>query len=65
MVNKVFIVWCKLNKSTDKFDLGIFLEESKANRIAEQYTPVEKHTRKKYKVWVEDYKLSKAYKGKH
>ncbi len=61
MVNKVYIVWCKLNKSTDKFDLGIFTEKIQADNIAE----VEKSLRKKYKIWVSEYTLSKAYKGKH
>lgn len=61
MINKVYIVWCKLNKTTDKFDLGIFTEQIQADKIAE----VEKSLRKKYKVWVEEYTLSKVYKSKH
>lgn len=61
MVDKVFIVWCKLNKDTDKFDLGIFTERIQANNIAE----VEKSLRKEYKIWVSEYTLSKVYKDKH
>ena len=52
MVNKVYIVWCKLNKSTDKFDLGVFIDKQKAEKVVEGYVysfP---------KVWVQEYKLS-------
>ena len=53
MVNKVYIVWCKLNKSTDKFDLGVFIDKQKAmNEMAEasQSFPGT--------IWVQEYRLS-------
>jgi len=54
MVNKVYIVWCKLNKSTDKFDLGVFIDEQEAKDIVENYTMKETAG----KVWITEYKLS-------
>ena len=52
MVDKVYIVWCKLNKSTDKFDLGVFIDKKKADNTmgAAQIFGG--------KVWVQEYKLS-------
>ena len=52
MVNKVYIVWCKLNKSTDKFDLGIFINKQKADNTMEASQIVGG------KVWIQEYKLS-------
>ena len=54
MVDKVYIVWCKLNKSTDKFDLGIKIDKQEAKDIVENYTMDEKIG----KVWLQEYKLS-------
>ena len=52
MVDKVYIVWCKLNKSTDKFDLGVFIDKQKAieTMVASQSVGG--------KVWIQEYKLS-------
>lgn len=50
MVDKVHILWCKLNKSTDKFDLGVFIDKIKA----EQCKSEQKHG----KVWIQEYRLS-------
>ncbi|KKN73086.1 hypothetical protein LCGC14_0403950 [marine sediment metagenome] len=61
MVNKVYIVWCKLNKSTPKFDVGIHIDKSRADKIANATASMDKSA----KVWVEEYRLSKVYKGKH
>lgn len=58
MVNKVYIVWCKLNKSTDKFDLGIFIDEQEAKDVVENYTKKEKIG----KVWKQEYRLYQKYK---
>ena len=52
MVNKVYIVWCKLNKSTDKFDLGVFIDRQKATETMEASQAVGG------KVWIIEYKLS-------
>jgi len=57
MVNKVYIVRCKLNKSTDKFDLGVFIDKQKATEAMEASQSVGG------KVWITEYKLSN-YKGK-
>ena len=54
MVDKVYIVWCKLNKNTDKFDLGVFIDKQEANINKEQFKP--KYTWPK--VWIQEYKLS-------
>ena len=54
MVNKVYIVWCKLNKGTDKFDLGVFIDEEEAKDVVEDYTKKEKIG----KVWKQEYRLS-------
>lgn len=51
MVDKVYIVWCKLNKSTDKFDLGVFVKKSKAINTVGNYQGTGK-------VWWKEYKLS-------
>lgn len=59
MVDKVHIVWCKLNKSTDKFDLGVFIDKQKAEDIVEDYTVSGlKSWQTMGKVWVQEYKLS-------
>ena len=64
MVNKVYIVWCKLNKSTDKFDLGVFIDKQKATEAMEaaHYVPVNfvgtVGTSPGSKVWITEYKLS-------
>ena len=53
MVCKVYIVWCKLNKSTDKFDLGVFIHKQKADdtmEVARSWFG--------YKVWIQEYRLS-------
>ncbi len=55
MVNQVYIVWCKLNKNTDKFDLGVFIDKQEAELIVETYTMKSKIG----KVWLETYRLSK------
>ena len=52
MVNKVYIVWCKLNKSTDKFDLGVFIDKKKADNAMEASQSVGG------KVWIQEYRLS-------
>ena len=52
MVNKVYIVWCKLNKSTDKFDLGVFIDKKKADDTMEASQAVGGKT------WITEYKLS-------
>jgi len=52
MVDKVYIVWCKLNKSTDKFDLGVFIDKVKADETLEKAHVVGG------KVWIKEYKLS-------
>jgi hypothetical protein len=51
MVDKVYIVWCKLNKSTDKFDLGIFVNKQDAIDIIEYYQGTGR-------VWWKEYRLS-------
>ena len=52
MVNKVYIVWCKLNKSTDKFDLGVFIDKQKAiETMGAAYVVGGK-------IWIQEYKLS-------
>ena len=57
MVDKVYIVWCKLNKSTDKFDLGVFIDKQEAEDTVGNYMPQSKpHTQ--YKVWVQEYRLA-------
>lgn len=53
MVNKVYIVWCKLNKGTDKFDLGVFIDKKKADDTMEAVQSIGG------KVWLQEYKLSK------
>lgn len=62
MVDKVYIVWCKLNKSTDKFDLGVFIDKQKAKDVVEDYTMKEKvgkdARRTSYAVWLQEIKLS-------
>ena len=55
MVNKVYIVWCKLNKSTDKFDLGVYTDEQVANINKEHFKPISATWPK---VWIQEYKLS-------
>jgi len=52
MVDKVYIVWCKLNKSTDKFDLGVFIDKQKADKTMEASQSVGG------KVWIQEYRLS-------
>ena len=52
MVDKVYIVWCKLNKSTDKFDLGVFIDKKKADGTMEAAYSVGG------KIWIQEYKLS-------
>ena len=54
MVNKVYIVWCKLNKSTDKFDLGVFIDKQKATEAMEASQAVGGSG----KIWIQEYKLS-------
>ncbi len=54
MVDKVYIVWCKLNKSTDKFDLGVFTDKQKAKDVVKDYI----QTQTIDKVWLKEYKLS-------
>ena len=54
MVDKVYIVWCKLNKSTDKFDLCVSTDEQEAKDVVENYTMKETVG----KVWLQEYKLS-------
>ena len=61
MVNKVYIVWCKLNKSTPKFDIGIYIDKTRAITVAQTKESITKPA----KVWIEEYKLSKVNKGKH
>lgn len=51
MVDKVYIVWCKLNKGTDKFDLGVFVKKNKAIDVIENYQGTGK-------VWWQERKLS-------
>jgi hypothetical protein len=51
MVDKVYIVWCKLNKSTDKFDLGVFVDKQKAKDIVEDYKGIGN-------IWWKEYRLS-------
>ena len=57
MVDKVYIVWCKLNKSTDKFDLGVFMYKREAKDTMEALQTVGGKT------WIQEYKLSNT-KGK-
>lgn len=57
MVNKVYIVWCKLNKSTDKFDLGVFIDKQDAEDTVENFAP-ESKPHMEYKVWLKEYRLS-------
>lgn len=52
MVDKVYIIWCKLNKSTDKFDLGVFVDKRKADETMETAQVIGG------KVWVQEYNLS-------
>ena len=56
MVEKVYIVWCKLNKNTQKFDMGIYTNRQTADKTAENYKS-EKSTYPK--LLVSEYKLSK------
>jgi len=58
MVNKVYIVWCKLNKSTDKFDLGVFIDKKKADDTMEAFTPKKTSQSVGGKVWIQEYRLS-------
>jgi hypothetical protein len=59
MVNKVYIVWCKLNKSTDKFDLGVFVDKNKAINTVENYQGTGKDAKRaSYAVWWKEHKLS-------
>ena len=60
MVDKVYIVWCKLNKSTDKFDLGVYIDKQEADKNEEHFKPISAIWPK---VWVQEYKLSQT-KGK-
>ena len=55
MVNKVYIVWCKLNKSTDKFDLGVFIDKQKADENKKTF---QTNLYTWPKVWIQEYKLS-------
>ena len=55
MVNKVYIVWCKLNKSTDKFDLGVFIDKQKADEAMKTSWSVGS---KGSKIWITEYRLS-------
>jgi len=57
MVNKVYIVWCKLNKSTDKFDLGVFTDKSKADKVMKDHSS-DMVKPKTGKVWIQEYRLS-------
>ena len=52
MVDKVYVVWCKLNKSTDKFDLGVFVDRQKADETLELHKPFSG------KMWIQEYKSS-------
>ena len=52
MVNKVYIVWCKLNRSTDKFDLGVYIDKQKATEAMDAAHSVGG------KIWIQEYKLS-------
>lgn len=52
MVNKVYIVWCKLNKNTDKFDLGVFTDKKKADETIKASQSVGGKT------WIKEYRLS-------
>ena len=52
MINKVYIVWCKLNKSTDKFDLGVFIDKEKATENMEALRFIGG------KIWITEYRLS-------
>ncbi len=55
MVDKVYVVWCKTNKNTDKFDLGVFIDRDKANKV------IDKNAQSMAELWVEEYKISKPY----
>ena len=56
MVEKIYIVWCRLNKNTAKFDLGVFIDKTIADTTAENY----KSEKSIYpELWVSEYKLSK------
>ena len=59
MVNKVYIVWCKLNKSTDKFDLGVFIDKQKATETMVAFRPSPEASQAiGGKIWIQEYKLS-------
>lgn len=55
MVSKVYIVWCKLNKSTDKFDLGVFTDKPQALQVKTDF-----YDKGGYPalVWISEYRLS-------
>ena len=52
MVDKVYIIWCKLNKSTDKFDVGVFIDKQKATETMDAAYVVGG------KIWIQEYKIS-------
>ena len=52
VVNKVYIVWCKLNKNTDKFDLVVFTDKIKADETMKDAQSIGG------KIWVQEYRLS-------
>ena len=52
MVNKVYIVWCQMNKNTARFDLGVFTTKLTAEQTKNDYSGLNAH-----KLWVEEYKL--------
>jgi len=55
MVDKVYIVWCKLNENIDKFDLGVFTDKTKASQEKTDF-----YSKVGYPavVWIKEYKLS-------
>jgi len=52
MVEKIYIVWAKLNKNTAKFDLGIFATKAAATQAKTAFD-----FPKPAIMWVEEYKL--------
>lgn len=58
MVDKVYIVWCKLNRTTDKFDCGVFADKAKAEQCKSAELAANGPEQKHGKVWVQEYRLS-------
>jgi len=52
MVEKIYIVWAKLNKNTAKFDLGIFATKAAAIQAKDNLGFPKPAT-----MWIEEYKL--------